>query len=590
MSYSESVPGELEAVAPAADDASSESGPGEWRAGAPAVSADDASFGAILSEFEDSRRQTSERQSASRRGTVVAISAEAVIVDIGYKTEGMIPVEEFRDPSGQLEVKVGDQIVISIKGRDPAGYYLLSKIKVERPKDWASLEKAFAEKRSIAGVVTGVVKGGLSVDVGVRAFLPASRSGAKDAAAMEALTGQEIACKIIKLDVADEDVVVDRRSVLEEEEASTRQQAFNALREGAVVRGAVRTLTDFGAFLDLGGIDGLLHVTDMCWGRVNKPADVLNAGDEVDVQILKIDRENRRISLGLKQLTPDPWALAPEKYRAGNRVKGKVTRVADFGAFVELEPGVEGLIHVSDLSWSKKARKPKDVVKPGELVEVVVINVSAAERRIGLSLKQALGDPWDDAAQKFQAGSVVEGRVKNLAKFGAFVELAEGIEGMIHVGDLSAEKRINHPQEVLKPGEIVRAQVLEFDREKRRIRLGVKQLQPTSADEYIAEHQAGDIVTGRIVDVAKAEAKVELGEGLVATCILPKVRNQAEERAGPAAADLSTLTAMLAAKWRQGEAKSESAAREPAHPGQIRSFRITVVDAATKRITLELAG
>ncbi|MGC9970442.1 MAG: 30S ribosomal protein S1 [Bryobacteraceae bacterium] len=555
---------------------------------APQASAEDSSFGEILSEFEELHRHAAEGQKESRQGIVVAISSESIFVDVGLKTEGIIPVEEFRDASGNLEIKAGDQVIVSVKGRAPEGYYLLSKIRVERPKDWSSLEKAFAEKRAIVGIVTGAVKGGLSVDVGVRAFLPASRSGVRELAELEQLTGQEIVCKIIKLDVTDEDVVVDRRVVLEEEEAKAREQVYAALQEGAVVRGAVRTLTDFGAFIDLGGVDGLLHVTDMSWARVGKPADLLSAGDSVEVKILKVDRESRRVSLGLKQLSPDPWSLAGEKYKVGDRVRGKVTRVVEFGAFVELEPGVEGLIRLFDLTWSKKAIKAKDVVKPGELVEVVVLNVSGTERRIGLGLKQALGDPWDEAANRFPVGSVVEGRVANLAKFGAFVELGEGLEGMIHVGDISAEKRINHPQDVLKAGETVKALVLEVDREKRRIRLGMKQLQPTTADEYIAEHKVGDVVTGRLVEVRKQEASVELGEGLLAPCALPKEQKKVQEAAGPASADVSSLSAMLAAKWKQGKTVNAEPGREPARAGQIRSFRVTALDPAQKRIELEL--
>jgi small subunit ribosomal protein S1 len=550
-------------------------------------SAEGSSFGDILSEFEESHGQKKD-QRESRQGTVVAVSAESVFVDIGWKTEGIIPVDDFRSASGELEVKTGDQLSVSVKGRTSEGYYLLSKIRIERPKDWSSLEKAFAEKRSIGGVVTGTVKGGLTVDVGVRAFLPASRSGVRETAELEQLVGQEIACKIIKLDVADEDVVVDRRAVLEEEEAKAREQAFAALEEGAVVRGTVRSLTDFGAFIDLGGVDGLLHVTDMSWSRVGKPSSVLNVGDSIEVKILKIDRESRRISLGLKQLTPDPWSLAAEKYKVSERVRGKVTRVVDFGAFVELEPGVEGLIRLFDLTWSKKAVKPKDVVKPGELVEVVVLNVSAGERRIGLGLKQALGDPWEDAAAKFPVGSVIEGRITSLAKFGAFVELGDSIEGMIHIADITAEKRIDHPQEVLKAGETARALVLEVDAAKRRIRLGMKQLQPTTADEYIAEHKTGDVVTGRVVEVAKNAAKVELGEGLTATCALPKEAKSAREAGSSAPTDVSSLSAMLAAKWKQGKTVHTEGACEPARAGQVRSFRITALDPAQKRIELEL--
>jgi small subunit ribosomal protein S1 len=408
---------------------------------------------------------------------------------------------------------------------------------------------------------------------------------------MEQLTGQEITCRIIKLDTADEDVVVDRRAVLEEEQNKARREQFEALQEGAVVRGTVRTLTDFGAFLDLGGIDGLLHVAEISWHRIEKPSDVLKTGDELEVKILKINRESRKISLGLKQLTPDPWSLVEEKYKPGERVRGKVTRTVEFGAFVELEPGIEGLIRMFDLTWSKKARKPGDVVQPGDLIEAVVLNADAAAKRIGLSLKQALGDPWEEAVKKFPVGSVAEGRVTSLAKFGAFVELAEGVEGMIHVGDITAEKRINHPQDALKLGEAVKALVIEVDQARRRIRLSIKQLQPTSADEYIAEHKAGDVVAGRIVDVAKGSARVELGEGLIASCALPKERKAAEEAPGAVnRSDVSSLSAMLSARWKQGPAAATGNAGEAPRTGQIRNFRIAVLDPAAKRIELELAG
>jgi len=553
------------------------------------TAAPDSSFAEILTQFEQSHRQV---QGESRQGKVVAVSSDTVFIDIGWKTEGVLPLAEFLDPSGKPEIAVGDQVTVNLRGRNAEGYYELSKIKVERPKDWSALESAFAEKRPIAGVVTGVVKGGLSVDVGVRAFLPASRSGAKTPADMEQIVGQEITCLIIKLDTTDEDVVVDRRAVLEEEQMQARRAQFESLQEGSVVRGVVRTLTDFGAFLDLGGIDGLLHVAEISWNRIDKPSDVLKTGDELEVKILKINRETHKISLGLKQMTPDPWSLVEEKYKAGERVRGKVTRCVEFGAFVELEPGIEGLIRMFDLTWSKQARKPGDIVKPGELIEAVVLSVDRAAKRIGLGLKQALGDPWEEAVKKFPAGSVAEGRVVSLAKFGAFISLAEGVEGMIHVGDITGEKRINHPQDVLKMGEVVRALVTEVDREKRRFRLSIKQLQPTSADEYIAEHKAGDVVTGRIVDVGKGSAKVELGEGLMATCALPKPQKRAEpapEAAG--AADVSSLSAMLSAKWKQGKAATTGGnAGESPYAGQIRSFRIAAMDAAGKRIELELAG
>jgi small subunit ribosomal protein S1 len=555
------------------------------------------SFGDILSQFEQAHASPAPSHGEGRDGTVIAVSGDSVFVDIGLKIEGVIPVSEFRDKNGNIDLHPGDKLRVGITGRNEEGYYKLSKLKVQRPKDWAGLEKAFQEKRAIAGVVTAIIKGGLSVDIGVRAFMPASRSGAKDAAELEKLVGQEITCKIIKVDVADEDVVVDRRAVLEEEEARNREQRLADLKEGITVPGTVRTLTDFGAFVDIGGVDGLLHVTDMSWGRVNKPSDLLKPGDHIEVQVLKIEqggggKRGRRISLGMKQLQPDPWTLVVEKYKAGERERGTVTRVTDFGAFVELEPGIEGLVHLSELSWSRKVRKPSDVVKPGDSVEVVVLGVHAGERRISLGLRQALGDPWEQAEKRFPVGSVVEGPITSLTKFGAFVQLDEALEGMIHVGDISAEKRINHPQEVLKAGQAVRAAVLEVDRQKRRIRLGLKQLQPTSIDEYIAEHKEGDLVSGRVTDISRGKALVELGEGIQASCNVgaPEAKAAAESTQ-PAKADLSALSTMLAAKWKHGEGGgSASAKREPARSGQIRSFRILKLDPAQKKIELELAS
>ncbi|SPF36726.1 30S ribosomal protein S1 [Candidatus Sulfopaludibacter sp. SbA4] len=542
------------------------------------------SFGDILSQYEQAHSHRSEEGGKGLEGTVIAVSGESVFLDIGFKTEGIIPLADFQATGDS--VKPGDKLPVSIKGRDPEGYYELSRIKVERPRDWSSLEKAFADKSAIAGVITAVVKGGVSVDVGVRAFMPASRSGAKDAAEMEKLIGQEITCRIIKLDVADEDVVVDRRAVLEDEERAAKERRYTEVKEGETVQGTVRSLTEYGAFVDIGGVDALLHVADISWGRVNKPADVLTVGQQVEARVLKVDAAKRRISLGMKQLQPHPWDLVNEKYKMGERVQGTVTRVADFGAFVELEKGIEGLIHLSEMSWSKKVRKPSDVVKPGEQVDVVILGVNQADRRISLGLKQALGDPWADVLQKFPVGSVAEGAVTSLQKFGAFIQVTEGVEGMIHIGDISADKRLNHPQDVLKMGQVVKAQVLEVDTEKRRLRLGMKQLVPTSLDEYIAEHKEGDVVTGRMTDVSGGRARVELGEGVQGMCRMGAETPEKEEKA-EASANLSSLTSMLEKKWKGGH--GEGAKREAARAGQIRSFRIVKLDPATKKIELELA-
>ncbi|MGH9612573.1 MAG: 30S ribosomal protein S1, partial [Bryobacteraceae bacterium] len=477
----------------------------------------DVSFGSILSQFEEEQH---DKPGEGVRGTVVSLGPDSVFVDIGRKMDGVLPIEKVRGENGETNIRVGDELVVSITGRDQEGSYLLSTLEVARPKDWSAFEKAFADQTPIAGTVTELVKGGLRVDCGVKAFLPASRSGARDQAEIEKLVGQEIQCRIVKLDIADEDVVVDRRVILEEEERKARDRAFDMLQEGAVLRGVVRSLTDFGAFVDLGGVDGLLHVADMSWTRVTKPSDVVSPGDSIEVKVLKVSPENRRVSLGLKQLAADPWTIALEKFKVGDRVQGKVSRLMDFGAFVELMPGVEGLIHISEMSWTKKIRKPADVVKPDDLVDVVVLGVKPAEHRMSLGLKQALGDPWEEAELKFAPGTIVEGPVTSLTNFGAFVDLGNGIEGMIHISDISGKKRLNHPREALTAGETVKAAVLEMDKAKRRIRLSMKRLEPTSFDEYAAEHRVGDIVTGRVIEASAAKARVELGEGVSADCNL----------------------------------------------------------------------
>ncbi len=543
----------------------------------------DESFGDIFSQYERSRSRQAEAGQALQ-GTVIAVSADSVYLDIGFKTEGILPLADFQNEA----VKPGDKLPVTIKGRDPEGYYQLTRGRMERPRDWSALEKAFNEKVAIAGTVTGVVKGGLSVDVGVRAFMPASRSGVREAAELEKLVGQEIRCRIIKLDVTDEDVVVDRRAVAEEEERAAKERRFAEIKEGDTVHGEVRSVTDYGAFVDIGGVDGLLHVGDISWGRVSRPADVLSPGQQIEAKVLKVDSERRRIALGLKQFQPDPWDSAAERYRQGERVRGVVSRLADFGAFVELEPGIEGLIHLSEMSWSKKARKPGDVVKAGESVEAVILAVNAGERRIALGLKQALGDPWAEVTRKFPVGSVIEGPVTSLTKFGAFVQLADGLEGMIHISDITAEKRLNHPGDMLRVGQPVRAQVLEIDTEKRRLHLGMKQLLPTSLEEYIAEHKPGDAVTGRIIEIAAGVAQVELGEGIQGTCPIKTEPAAPAEKGAPAAKpDLSSLSSMLQARWKGGAA-SGAPKREEAHAGQVRSFHIAKLDAAAKKIELEL--
>lgn len=545
-------------------------------------------FGAILSEFEQEHKAAA---SESLQGTVISVNAEHVVVDVGRKMEGVLPVTPFKDRQGNLSVKPGDVLPVIIRGRNEEGYYELSTLQVKRPTDWTGFEKAFADKEIIAGTVTEVVKGGLRVDVGVPAFLPASRSGTRDPNEMERLVGQEIRCRITKLDTADEDVVVDRRGVLEEEAALAKEKAFAGLVEGAVIHGTVRTLMDFGAFVDLGGVDGLLHISDISWNRVAKVTDMLAVGDSVEVKVLKIDPATKRISLGMKQLTPDPWTLATQNMKPGDRIKGKVVRLADFGAFVEVAPGVDGLIPLSSMAWGKRIRKASDVVKAGDVVEVVVADVKPAEKRISLSLKEALGDPWEDVESKFPTGKVVEDvTITNMAKFGAFVDMGEGVEGMIHIADITSEKRLEHPKEMLAVGQKVRALVLEVDKERRRIRLGMKQLEPTVVDKFIEEHKVGEVLSGRVISATTEMAKVEVSEGIAATCRLPKEAPAAKAApAESAKTDVSSLSAMLSARWKQGGGTEAAAGAPKLRTGEVRSFRITLLDAAAKRIEVEMA-
>jgi small subunit ribosomal protein S1 len=542
-------------------------------------------FADLLAEFEQSHKHRT-TAGPTLQGTVVSLTLENVLLDIGYKIEGALPRAAFADNAES--VHPGDNFPVSIVGRTEEGYYQLSRFKVAVPTDWSALEAAFQQRLAIAGTVTGVVKGGVSVDVGVRAFMPASRSGARDAAELEALIGQQVTVRISKLDVADENVIVDRRSVLEEQALAAAEARHAGLREGDVVRGAVRSLTSYGAFVDLGGIDGLLHVSDFSWARVARPEDVLSVGQPVEVKILKIDSETKKISLGLKQLQAEPWQAVPGRYAAGQRVSGVVTRVTDFGAFVEIEPGIEGLIHVSEMSWGKKVRIASDIVKPGERVDAVILNIHPEQRRISLGLKQTLTDPWTEVAAKFPVGSQVSGPVTKLMPFGAFVQIAEGVEGMVHIGEIVADRRLHHPSEVLREGQVVQAQVLAIDTGKRQIRLSMKQLIPTSIDEYIAEHKVGDKVSGRVVEVSPTF--IELGEGIRATCRAGNAAKPLAETATSTSgkADLSSLSSMLQARWK-GKAPAPNASPQPLEVGQIRTFRIFDLDPTSKRIDLELA-
>ncbi|HTB98772.1 MAG TPA: 30S ribosomal protein S1 [Terracidiphilus sp.] len=548
----------------------------------------DENFADILSDFERSHSHKPVAGARQLSGTVISISAEQVFLDIGYKTEGVLPRSAFDDNAAG--VKAGDNVPVSVTGRNEEGYYELSRFRVAQPRDWTALQEAFDQKLAVVGTVTGVVKGGLHVDVGVRAFMPASRSGTRDAAELEKLVGTQINCRITKLDITDEDVVVDRRVVLEEQARADAQGRLAALKEGDTVPGTVRSLMAYGAFVDLGGVDGLLHVSDIAWNRVNKPEDVLSVGQEIQVRILKFDPETKKISLGLKQLEPEPWETVPARYQLGQRVAGTVTRLADFGAFVEIEPGVEGLIHISEMAWGKKVRHPSDLLKEGHPVDAVILGIKPEERRLSLGLKQTLSDPWVEVQQNFPVGAQIQGPVTRLMKFGAFVQISEGIEGLVHISEIVADRRLNHPSDVLRVGEIVKASVLAIDTEKRQVKLSMKQLIPTSIDEYIAEHKAGDTVSGRVVEESAGRAVIELGEGIRGACRSTASSATSEPNPAKSApkADLSSLSSMLQARWK-GSTPAPSAQPEPLRAGQVRSFKITSLDAESKRIDLELA-
>ena len=544
----------------------------------------DESFGDVLREFE---AEHAAGPDAIIEGTIVSVTPEAVMINVGRKMEGMIRPDA---PGLPQTLIPGATIHVCITGRTEDGYYSLSTIHVEQPKDFTALQAAFDEKHVISGTVTELVKGGLRVDVGVPAFLPASRSGIREMGEMSTLIGQTIECRVTKLDVSNPDrpdVVIDRRSVMEEQANAARDEAFGAFQEGMVLQGRVRSLTDFGAFVELApGIDGLLHVTDISWNRVDKPSSVLTQGQSVEVKILKINRQTHKIGLGMKQLTPDPWSLAVESFKPGDRVTGKVVRLADFGAFVELLPGVDGLIHLSEMSWTKRVNKPSEVLQTGEQVEVVILDVKNADKRISLGLKQALGNPWDEVEKKYPVGATVEGPITNLAAFGAFVDLGNGIEGMIHIGDITREKRLEHPKEMLSSGQVVKAAVVEVDKGKKRIRLSMKQLEPTSADIFMSEHAVGDFLSGRVVEVHGATAKIEISEGVHARCKL-KDESPAKQQAA-AASDVTDLAAMLASRWKSGPA-SAGTAKEGIRPNQIRRFKIAAMDIEARKIEVELA-
>src|ERR1700751_2089442 len=483
-------------------------------------SADD--FSAALEAFE--REQAAEAAAVEAygdkvvSGTVLKQTEKHLVVDVGLKSEGLVPIEQVLDHTGAVKFQPGEVIDVVIEREEPEGGYLVSYEKAQRLRVWDTIEKHANDKTPMMGTVISRVKGGLTVDIGLKAFLPGSQLEIRPVRNLDGYLGQQIEVRVIKLNKKRGNVVVSRKEILEEEQTSKRSHTLEQLGEGAVLTGTVKYLTDYGAFVDLGGIDGLLHITDMSWGRLTHPRDLVNVGDEIQVKVLKFDKDKQRVSLGFKQLTPDPWLDAVERYPIGARVRGRILSVTDYGAFVELEQGIEGLVHVSEMTWSKRMKHPSKMVKPGDEVETVVLSVNPNDRRISLGMKQLLEKPWEHLAERYPAGAVVEGRVRNLTDFGAFIEIEDGIDGLVHVSNLSWTKRVKHPSEVLKKGDRVKTVVLGIDTDQRRLSLGVKQLQPDVWETFFSTRRVGDVLHGKVLRVASFGAFVEIAEGVEGLC------------------------------------------------------------------------
>ena len=452
-------------------------------------------------------------------GRVLDINDNGVIVDVGYKSEGLIPLSEFRTQGGEISVKEGDEIEVLLeKTEDTSGYIVLSHEKAERMKIWDTIEKAYQDQSIITGAVIERIKGGLAVDIGVRAFLPGSQVDLHPVRNLDSLRGEELRMRVIKVNKRRGNIVLSRKAVLEEEYYKQKEETLKNLEEGLIVSGIVKNITDYGAFVDLGGLDGLLHITDMSWGRVNHPSDLFEVGDEINVKILKFDRLEEKVSLGYKQLTEDPWVTVADRYPPSTRVEAKVVSLTDYGAFVELEEGIEGLIHISEMTWNKRIKHPSKLLSVGDQVEAEVLDLDIGGRRISLGMKQTEPNPWDNIEERYAINSIVTGQVRNLTEFGAFVEVEEGVDGLVHVSDMSWTKKIKHPSEILTKGDEVHAVVLNVDGENQRLSLGLKQLEPDKWEEFFSMRQIGDVAQGKIVRLASFGAFVEISEGIEGLC------------------------------------------------------------------------
>jgi small subunit ribosomal protein S1 len=474
---------------------------------------DPAEFSRLLDLYDNSFRNIAEGEVV--KGTVLKVSENEVVVDVGYKSEGIISVNEFLDENGAVMVQAGDVVdVLLERTEDRDGHIVLSREKAEKMKIWDEVEKAFAERKVVIGRVIERIKGGLAVDIGVRAFLPGSQIDVRPVRNLDALRGQELRMRVIKVNKKRGNIVLSRKVLLEEENAEKKKHTLETLSEGKVLTGVVKNITDYGAFIDLGGIDGLLHITDMSWGRVGHPSEVLKVNENIEVVVLKYDQATERVSLGHKQLVADPWTTVMDRYPAGARVSGKAVSLTDYGAFIELEPGVEGLIHVSEMSWSKRVKHPSKILNVGDNVEAMVLGVDPSARRISLGLKQVESNPWHELVEKYPVGTKIKGKVRNLTEFGAFVEVEDDIDGLIHISDMSWSKRIKHPSEVLKKGDVVEAMVLSIDAENQRLSLGLKQLATDIWDDFFSRHHVGSLVEGKVTRMTNFGAFVELDEGI----------------------------------------------------------------------------
>ena len=487
-------------------------------------------FAALLDAYSPSAEV---REGAVVHGRIVKVLAEIVLIDIGYKKEGAISKSEFIAADEAAKLFVGNTVEAVIESLDEADDYIhLSKDKAERLKVWEKVENAYRTGETVVGRVMDRIKGGLSIDIGVRAFLPGSLVDVRPARNLESYKDQDVRVRVIKMNRRRGNIVVSRKHVLEEENAEKKKVTLETIEEGQRVRGTVKNITEYGAFVDLGGIDGLLHVTDMSYRRVNHPSEVVNIGDEVDVTVLKFDRDKERVSLGMKQLQSDPWENAAEKYPILSRVRGKVVSLTDYGAFVELEEGIEGLIHVSEMSWTKRIKHPSKMLNPGDMIEAVVLEVDEENRRLSLGLKQTTPNPWSVIQEKYRVGDIIHGVVRNIADFGAFIEVEEGVDGLVHISDLTWNRRVKHPAEILKKGQDVEAKILKIDTENQRLSLSIKDLMPDVWQEFSRRYRVGDILEGKIVRLADFGAFVELSEGVEGLVHISEMAHERLEKPG----------------------------------------------------------